>query len=720
MGTTRRTLGALVALSMLGALTLSVVPASAAITHKYSGSSFGPTGPGSVFSEPQNVAVDQATGDVYVVDVGTDSVYKFDSAGDPVSFSASGLPYVSGNQLTGTPTEPFSFPSASVLQGSAATQVAVDSSGGPTNGDIYVTSFTNSSPHGGGIEIFGSDGTWLGSIGEHFSCGVTVAPNGDVYAATLTGFGLIGAGKFVPHANPVTGDDLVAVDGSGAIYGPCNLAVDSSGDVYIHSFRLEDITRVSDAQFAESNGGAVVAYSDGGFGVDPVSNDVYIDEGSMVSELDTAGVQVGSFSTFGDGSLGLAATGSAAATGKDQLYLSDPVNKEVDIYEPEVVPDVSVTPFSGLQGTSVTLNGAVGTAGGPDASAIQFEYGTSTAYGASAAASPASCTTSSATCAVTGALTGLVPNTLYHYRLDASNANGQSRGPDGTFTTPAVQPTTSNETTTTIGASHTGMLLSAAINPENAPTFYHFIYGPTSSYGSTGPELEAGPGFGDESLSEPIEGLQPGTTYHYAVVATNKAGTITGPDETFTTTAPVPPALTTGGVSEVTQSTAKLSGTVDTEGEHSSGYGFDLGIDANYSQAYLVGSAEAGLTGPQTITQTVEGLQPGTTYHYRLFATNTDGTTHSADATFTTAGPPNPSTVLDVLTVPAATPLIATPTLSFPAEANGPTTTTRGLTSTQKLAAALKACKRQPKQQRAKCQARARKRYAPTKKRKKR
>ncbi len=708
----RLTLTGLVMLGVLGVVPLCAgAPALAAITHKYSGSSFGPTGPGSVFSEPESVAVDQATGDVYVVDVGTDSVYKFDSAGDPVSFSASGLPYVSGNQLTGTPTEPFLF--EPTLGGGAATQVAVDSSGGPTSGDIYVTNSLY-----GGVEIFGSDGTWLGSIGEHFnSCGVTVAPNGDVYAASLLGFGEFGAGKFVPHANPVTGDDLVAVDGSHAVYVPCNLAVDSSGDVYIHSSALSDITRVSDAQFAESNEGVAVAYGEGGFGVDPVSNDVYIDEGSMVSELDSAGVQVGSFSTFGDGSLGLAATGSAAATGKNQLYLSDPANKEVDIYEPEVVPDVSVTPFSALQGTSVTLNGTVGTAGGPDASAIQFEYGTSTAYGASAAASPASCTTSSGTCAVTGALTGLVPNTLYRYRLDASNTNGQSHGPDSTFTTPAVVAAVDDLPPSASSLTHTSMLLSATINPENAPTFYHFIYGPTSSYGSTGPEREAGPGFGDESLSEPIEGLQPGTTYHYAVVATNKAGTITGPDETFTTTAPVPPALTTGGVSEVTQSTAKLSGTVDTEGEHSSGYGFDLGIDANYSQAYLVGSAEAGLTGPQTITQTVEGLQPGTTYHYRLFATNTDGTTHSADATFTTAGPPNPSTVLDVLTVPAATPLIATPTLSFPAEANGPTTTTRGLTSTQKLAAALKACKRQPKQQRAKCQARARKKY-PSAKRK--
>ena len=41
---------------------------------------------------------------------------------------------------------------------------------------------------------------------------------------------------------------------------------------------------------------------------------------------------------------------------------------------------------------------------------------------------------------VTAAVTGLVPNALYHIRLVATNATGTTLGPDQTFTTPADPP----------------------------------------------------------------------------------------------------------------------------------------------------------------------------------------------------------------------------------------------------------------------------------------
>ena len=37
------------------------------------------------FSNPNGIAVDEATGDVYVADIGTDTVYKFDANGNPVT-----------------------------------------------------------------------------------------------------------------------------------------------------------------------------------------------------------------------------------------------------------------------------------------------------------------------------------------------------------------------------------------------------------------------------------------------------------------------------------------------------------------------------------------------------------------------------------------------------------------------------------------------------------
>ena len=76
------------------------------------------------FSNPNGIAVDEATGDVYVADIGTNTVYKFDASGNPVNFASSG-----SNALTGIATEAksFSFPS---LYGTPAA-IAVDNSTNP-------------------------------------------------------------------------------------------------------------------------------------------------------------------------------------------------------------------------------------------------------------------------------------------------------------------------------------------------------------------------------------------------------------------------------------------------------------------------------------------------------------------------------------------------------------------------------------------------------------
>jgi len=69
----------------------------------------------------------------------------------------------------------------------------------------------------------------------------------------------------------------------------------------------------------------------------------------------------------------------------------------------------------------------------------RFEYGTTTAYGAGseeADVAASSCATGGE--AVTDVLAGLLPNTIYHYRLDARNSGGETEGKDRTFTSDAV------------------------------------------------------------------------------------------------------------------------------------------------------------------------------------------------------------------------------------------------------------------------------------------
>ncbi len=79
--------------------------------------------------------------------------------------------------------------------------------------------------------------------------------------------------------------------------------------------------------------------------------------------------------------------------------------------------------------------------------------------------------------------------------------------------------------------------LSGSIIPFDRPTTYQFEYGTTTAYGTKVPLSPKSVGSGSEavSVSEVIEGLKSGTTYHYRVLATNSEGTTYGEDMTFTT-----------------------------------------------------------------------------------------------------------------------------------------------------------------------------------------
>jgi hypothetical protein len=102
-----------------------------------------------------------------------------------------------------------------------------------------------------------------------------------------------------------------------------------------------------------------------------------------------------------------------------------------------------------------------------------------------------------------------------------------------------------------------------------------------------------------------------------------------------------PPVATTGGASAVTQTTATLSGAVTPHGQPAT-FKFQIGTTTAYGRETAPQSAGSGLT-PVSAAQAVTGLQPGTTYHYRIAGTDRFGTSFGADATFTTAsGPPPP------------------------------------------------------------------------------
>ena len=108
-------------------------------------------------------------------------------------------------------------------------------------------------------------------------------------------------------------------------------------------------------------------------------------------------------------------------------------------------------------------------------------------------------------------VTGLIPATQYTVCLVDSNAFGSEQGPAVSFTTPAAEPTVSQESVTEVTA--TSAEFRAEVDPGGAATTYHFDYGTTTSYGQSTPESSP---VGSDNSNHPTFRRYPGaTTRHH-------------------------------------------------------------------------------------------------------------------------------------------------------------------------------------------------------------
>lgn len=101
---------------------------------------------------------------------------------------------------------------------------------------------------------------------------------------------------------------------------------------------------------------------------------------------------------------------------------------------------------------------------------------------------------------------------------------------------------------------------------------------------------------------------------------------------------PLPPEASTGAPSGLGETGVTLNGSLNPEGRHTH-YQFEFGTTAAYGSSTPTADAGSGLSATP-VAAGLTGLTPGTTYHYRLVATNAKGTTKTADAVFTTAATP--------------------------------------------------------------------------------
>jgi alpha-tubulin suppressor-like RCC1 family protein/phosphodiesterase/alkaline phosphatase D-like protein len=296
-------------------------------------------------------------------------------------------------------------------------------------------------------------------------------------------------------------------------------------------------------------------------------------------------------------------------------------------------PIVETGPAYYVTASSATLYAHVNP-DGAEVSECKLEYGTTTAYGSSAACTPSPGSGESPV-EVSAALTGLSAGTTYHYRVSATNTGGTSKGSDATFSTPSPA-TVKTEAASSIGT--TAATLNASVNPNGQEvTECKLEYGTTTAYGSSAPcsPLRQA-GESPVAVSASVSGLSANTTYHFRASAKNAGGTSLGEDRSFTTLPPASPPTATTTAAGVTRTLATLNGTVNPNASTVSDCHFDYGATTAYGStapcASLPGSGESAVA----VAALAGNLSPSTTYHFRVSATNANGTSAGSDQTFTT------------------------------------------------------------------------------------
>ncbi len=192
-------------------------------------------------------------------------------------------------------------------------------------------------------------------------------------------------------------------------------------------------------------------------------------------------------------------------------------------------PVVTTNPPTFIASFSATLNGSLDPHG--LTTNVYFQYGTTTSYGLTTA--PQS-HTGNAYLNISANISSLSVNTVYHFRIVATNSAGTRYGSDRTFITlSATGPpvVTTNSATNVATSSAT---LNGSLDPHGLTTSVSFQWGMTTSYGHTTP-MQSQTGNTFRNITANINSLTTHTTYHFRIVATNSGGIRYGSDRTFTT-----------------------------------------------------------------------------------------------------------------------------------------------------------------------------------------
>lgn len=536
-------------------LVLSAAPAFGALSHPLK-ATFG------TISNPVDIAVDKANGNVFVADTGFpgNTVEIFGPEGGPPTGVAAttieGFDFLNERTALAVDNSPTSSSKGALYVVDAGHQVVKKFTLNPVSEEYELTATL--------------PGTGTLGLGE--TLGVAVDGKGNVFVSednnvegtfegTLVEFSPAGVELDSEHFSATsptlkTAVSGLAFDSAGNLYA--RVVIDSAFDSGIWKFAA-DSTGEIDLAVSPSQ---ILSMSPSDIAIDQGTGTLYatFEDHAAEYHLSSCQPECALAREVGFGTIQRAA-GIAVSPLNGDIYVGDRGAHDVALFGAglAIIPDPKTDPTSAVTLSAATLNGTVSAAGGPDAT-CEFQYTTKASYETErfAAASTAPCTPAgpfagSGEEAVHADLSALGVNTTYRYRLRADNENGPNFGETLSFAT-VGKPTVAAPRVSLLSAE--GATVEDSINPNGGPgatqaTSYFVEYVSSQDFDVNGFDdaikvpaggEAIGSGIKDVEVTQQLTSLLAGGSYHLRFVAENEAGQTLGPETVFATY-PQPPVF---------------------------------------------------------------------------------------------------------------------------------------------------------------------------------
>ena len=295
-------------------------------------------------------------------------------------------------------------------------------------------------------------------------------------------------------------------------------------------------------------------------------------------------------------------------------------------------PALTTTAASSITQTSATSGGNVTSDGGATVTARGVCWNTS----ANPTLTNSKTSDGTGTGVFSSSIAGLTLGTTYYMRAYATNSAGTNYGNEISFTTssattPALTTTAASSITQTSATSGGNVTSDGGATVTARGVCWNTSANPTITNSKTSD------GTGTGVFSSSIAGLTLGTTYYVRAYATNSAGTSYGTEVSFATTnGGTIPILSSNSITGITSSTATCGGNISNDGGLTvteRGVCWSIGLTPTLSDSKTIDGAGAG-----SFSSALVGLNAGTTYFVRAYATNSSGTGYGMAMSFITLG----------------------------------------------------------------------------------